>query len=494
MVLAASPRRKMCEHMGLVPVVWVENVWLLWPYGEQRFSQSVEPEGTAVKELPEGNASKELPQNHTGKPYQISNCRSTRASDQQARAETSAPSKGPVHGLHSRLINANGCSPEDGVKLVPRGEYHHRMDYMQDMICNESTTSTTMLDDRSEVGETLSNLDSQCSFGSIAEDMLADILGAVALQPWNKVRRAFIFVKRLQDAKRNNGCVELMRYLETGGFVAVKRMPIEWVTTSAANFQERHPQSSENPWRDMGLVRYLHSRGCPYICEPVGSFQDATDAFVVSEFAVEGDLFSWCQKFFAPPGRKREREIRPFVVQLLDAVQWLHRCGIAHRDLSLENVVLTRISDQSGIKVKLIDFGMSTVARISDEICGKPSYQAPEMHDGGGYDTFLADAFALGVIVYCIAVGDYPWHSTSPDADAMFRYVKSNGLLQFFGARKLRTTKGKKLTEVCSYEFVEFVKHLLEPEASERHCVASDCFDPTGRCRLPCIRGDVWLS
>lgn len=76
----------------------------------------------------------------------------------------------------------------------------------------------------------------------------------------------------------------------------------------------------------------------------------------------EGDLFEWCFRPTVPaPGVEREAHMRPIVAQLLVAVRWLHGLGIAHRDLSLENVLL----EDSGaeLRVKLIDFGMATMKR-----------------------------------------------------------------------------------------------------------------------------------
>lgn len=61
------------------------------------------------------------------------------------------------------------------------------------------------------------------------------------------------------------------------------------------------------------------------------------------------------------PGVQRELLIRPVASDLLDAVRWLHDLGVAHRDLSMENVLLAR--EEGGLRPKLIDFGMATLSR-----------------------------------------------------------------------------------------------------------------------------------
>lgn len=314
-------------------------------------------------------------------------------------------------------------------------------------------------------------------------DLQAAIMKPQPVRAWKGTQ--WERVKKLQEAKRNSGCVDLMRSLRTGQYAAVKRMPTEWVCSSAAEFAEKYPRSSERPWVDFGIVTYLHGIGYPHVCQPLGMFADHMDTYVVSEFASDGDLFTWCHKQRAPPGPAREAVVRPLVQQICLAVYWLHECGIAHRDLSLENMVLTRGQAQqlhgtggslpyaggSRLEVKLIDFGMATVERhVKGELCGKPSYQAPEMHGDRGYDTFLADSFSLGVTFYCMGSGDYPWMNTRPGAesDAIFRYVMANGLDKYFEARKLRG-KGKRVVEVFTPEFLHFLRCLMEPDPSKRY-------------------------
>eukprot|EP00959_Pyramimonas_sp_CCMP1952_P281324 5880941-Pyramimonas_sp.AAC.1 len=46
------------------------------------------------------------------------------------------------------------------------------------------------------------------------------------------------------------------------------------------------------------------------------------------------------------------------------------------------------------------------------EIMGKQSYQAPEIHLPQPFDTFMTDAFSLGVVLFAMAAQDYPWSST----------------------------------------------------------------------------------
>eukprot|EP00913_Durusdinium_trenchii_P019062 g17915.t1 len=91
--------------------------------------------------------------------------------------------------------------------------------------------------------------------------------------------------------------------------------------------------------------------------------------------------------------------------------------------------------------VKLIDFGMAHLGRWCPAATtlgpGKPSYQAPELHLKREYDGFLADTFSLGVVVYAMALGNYPWQSTKPGRSRVFDWVSCHGILPFLQRREI---------------------------------------------------------
>lgn len=68
----------------------------------------------------------------------------------------------------------------------------------------------------------------------------------------------------------------------------------------------------------------------------------------------------------------------PLVAQIFSAVRWLHNLGIAHRDISLENILLAGPSE--GARVKIIDFGLATLTRtFSSELSVKAGCQPPDV-------------------------------------------------------------------------------------------------------------------
>jgi len=207
----------------------------------------------------------------------------------------------------------------------------------------------------------------------------------------------------------------------------------------------------------------------------MGLYRDAKNTYVLTSLATRGDLFSWSHT--APkPGAVREALIQPIAVQVFVAVRWLHELGVAHRDLSLENVLL--VDDRpDGVCVQLIDFAMATLDRTCTvEVRGKPSYQAPEMHTAIAYESFLADYFALGVLLYGMSLQGYPFVSTKPGACPFFEYVKQHGLHYFMTKRTLRECKDTCVAEVISPALADVISGLLEVQPTARLTLAESRF------------------
>jgi len=197
------------------------------------------------------------------------------------------------------------------------------------------------------------------------------------VKPWDT--GMFRLVGKLQDAVRNKGRVDEMRRSGPDGErrVAVKRMPSSWVTRGPVEFDEHYPTAPERPWCDIAIVSELNRLGFTYVCEFMGVFCDREYTYVVAELATRGDLFGWCD-LDPGPGVAREARMQPLMVQIFSAVKWLHELGVAHRDLSLENILLTDVGGD--LQIKVIDFGMCTASQTAQcEVRGKQSYQAPSL-------------------------------------------------------------------------------------------------------------------
>lgn len=328
-------------------------------------------------------------------------------------------------------------------------------------------------------------LDSTARKGAAAE-AIACIESASWEDTW--LPGSFSFVRKLQDAGRNHGSVDLMRSLAEGSFVAVKRMPRAWTGSGfhdkavGADPIKKFREGAENIWLDVGLAKYLDTKGVPFACKLLGVFCSPTETFVVSRFATEGDLFEISPR--GPcPGERREDWLRPLVKQIVDAVVWLHDQLIAHCDLSMENILVTREYADGPLQVKLIDFGMAAVGKrlVRGRHRGKPSYRAPEMFQGV-YDPFLADVFALGVVIYSTASATYPWMSTKPGTCPFFACAYETGLEQLLMCQVVSTQQGSvSLIAVLSEHIVDLLCGLL-------------AMNPWHRLTLPTVQQHAWLQ
>ncbi|VDI21686.1 Hypothetical predicted protein [Mytilus galloprovincialis] len=107
------------------------------------------------------------------------------------------------------------------------------------------------------------------------------------------------------------------------------------------------------------------------------------------------------------PADKRNPQIKTmaaYVVQLCSGLQYLHDKNLVHRDLKLENVLLTRKNEEE--IVKLTDVGLTKSEHfISGTIAGSPAYMAPEIILRTGVYDRKADIYSLAIILWEIWYG-----------------------------------------------------------------------------------------
>lgn len=107
------------------------------------------------------------------------------------------------------------------------------------------------------------------------------------------------------------------------------------------------------------------------------------------------------------------RQILGWTVQLADALDHAHRCGIVHRDVKPTNVMVTPEG-----KPLLIDFGVASLvsayqpARRHDA-SGTHAFMAPEQARGDPEADHRVDIFALGAILKFLLTGTGPYHGTT---------------------------------------------------------------------------------
>ncbi|MGZ7032545.1 MAG: protein kinase domain-containing protein, partial [Thermoanaerobaculia bacterium] len=120
-------------------------------------------------------------------------------------------------------------------------------------------------------------------------------------------------------------------------------------------------------------------------------------------------------------GKLAPRQAVRIAVQTLQGLEAIHRAGIVHRDISPENIMLTR--EASGEeRVRIIDLGVAKAeggdsATQTGMFIGKLRYASPEhlgfLPEGERIDG-RADLYSLAVVLYEMLAGRPPFEATSP--------------------------------------------------------------------------------
>lgn len=147
----------------------------------------------------------------------------------------------------------------------------------------------------------------------------------------------------------------------------------------------------------------------PFIVNLLASFQDSKKLYMLMEYVVGGELFS----FLGQVNRLDNENARFYAAEITLAFDYLHSQNIVYRDLKPENLLI-----DVGGHMKIADFGFAKVLRAEEgfrtwTLCGTPEYLAPEIIQSKGHGKAV-DWWALGVLIYEMLAGYAPFFADDP--------------------------------------------------------------------------------
>ncbi|KAI9748381.1 MAG: hypothetical protein M4579_007243, partial [Chaenotheca gracillima] len=203
------------------------------------------------------------------------------------------------------------------------------------------------------------------------------------------------------------GMVFMAKDMHTGELVAIKCL----TKASAAN---ACPASLAIDDRSEELACHHRLGSHPNIVNLLHHFESDAHTYLVLEYCSMGDLYEAIRNGRGP---LKTDHVREFMLQLVDAIGFIHDKGIFHRDLKPENIFLTHDGN-----MKLGDFGLATTIPWSNESnVGSDRYMAPEQYDPAGlsYSPAQADIWAIGICLLNILFSRNPF-VTPTERDPLF--------------------------------------------------------------------------
>jgi serine/threonine protein kinase len=191
--------------------------------------------------------------------------------------------------------------------------------------------------------------------------------------------------------------------------------------------------------------------------------------------AIDMDLFDIVTRSNTIP----DAHLCIYIQNIMNGLKFLHDIKIAHRDLSLENILVSFDSAGTPERVLLIDFELATSFENEDGtpckstgLVGKHPYISPEQFEqclcSSDYHADKVDIWALGILIFILVV-HCPSFLKSCNSDVNYRrYINnrdsSERIINYYNHWNQNITeKGVKI--------LLFTVYILNPEPTERSTI-----------------------
>lgn len=190
---------------------------------------------------------------------------------------------------------------------------------------------------------------------------------------------------------------------------AVKIMPKINLDLPGLDDNNKDPKDTpkEREQRTVREMAIMHLLRHPNICQLKEWVVQGDCYYMFLEYIEGGQLLD----YIISHGKLREKLARKFARQIASALDYCHRNSIVHRDLKIENILITKNEE-----IKIIDFGLSNIyspGRLLNTFCGSLYFAAPELLQAKHYTGPEVDVWSFGVVLYVLVCGRVPFDDTS---------------------------------------------------------------------------------
>lgn len=173
--------------------------------------------------------------------------------------------------------------------------------------------------------------------------------------------------------------------------------------------------------KEINALKLLGTSGAKNVNTIVDALLVGQSMWMVTEYCAGGSVSS----LMRPTGCLPERWIIPILRETAEALYWVHKQGIIHRDVKCANILVTDAG-----AVQLCDFGVSAVVETKfdkrNTVTGTLQWMAPELFDSSVSYGIEVDIWAFGAMAYEAASGLPPNATTAVDFLDFNAYLKEH--------------------------------------------------------------------
>ena len=185
--------------------------------------------------------------------------------------------------------------------------------------------------------------------------------------------------------------------------------------------------------------------------------------YLIMDYAEKGDLVNYIEQ-----KKNNENEAKKLIKQILNGYEEIINCGFIHRDLKPENILI--MNDNT---LKITDFGFcEKMDCVSSKLIGTEGYMPPEVITNGTLIPEKIDIFSLGVILFLLVAGEFPFEDPNKD-DEFYKYIIEENWDEYW---KLIDPDNK-----FSQEFKNLIQGMI-------------CYEPNKRLNIEEIKSSKWFN